>query len=69
VTTAWTRTTTRARFKKYASYIIVQTPFSDYMIKRNGRTLRDRTGHTRFYVSRNSARKRISRERSSDYHS
>ena len=39
-----------------------------YIIERNGMILRDKNGWTRRFVSRNGARKRISRERLGDFH-
>jgi hypothetical protein len=46
----------------------VKDYYGDYFVTRNGDPLTDRNYRTRFFVSRNSARKRISRERRGDFH-
>lgn len=56
------------------TYAIIDTPDPlgttgiVYIVTRNGRPLTDRFGYTRYFATRNSARKRIARERSGDYH-
>ncbi len=40
-----------------------------FAVRRNGTFLTDANGSVRIYVTRNAARKRISRERSGNFHS
>jgi hypothetical protein len=49
-------------------YVIVKTCCYDYLVMKNGIVLRAKNNHIRYFVSRNSARKRISRERSGNFH-
>jgi hypothetical protein len=51
------------------TYVIVKTFCEDYIVKKNGAVLtkKDSTA-LRYFNSRNSARKRIARERSGDFH-
>lgn len=49
------------------TFEILGTPGRFY-ITRNGVELRDGAGFTRYFNTRNSARKRIARERSGDFH-
>lgn len=54
------------------TYVIVQTICSDYIVKKNGIALvkTDKYGGEwlRYFKTRNSARKRISRERRGQFH-
>lgn len=70
--TTTTNTTTGSRdWRKFfttPTFTIVKDYYGDYFVTRNGDPLTDRNYRTRFFVSRNSARKRISRERRQDFH-
>jgi hypothetical protein len=51
-----------------ATYTIEGNDESGFYITINGLPLANRYGSTRYFSSRNSARKRIARERSGDFH-
>lgn len=46
----------------------LETGHKFFVVLKDGEVLKDRDGHTRFYQSRNAARKRISRERKQNFH-
>lgn len=50
------------------TFVIVSDWFGSLYIKRNGYPLTNSLGWTRYFRTRNSARKRISRERRGDFH-
>jgi hypothetical protein len=50
------------------TYVIKSDWFGNFYIQRNGFTLTSSRGWTRYFRTRNSARKRISRERRGDFH-
>lgn len=47
---------------------IVRTTYNDFEVLKNGVALTDRNGYRRIFLTRNSARKRIARERSGNFH-
>jgi hypothetical protein len=50
------------------TFVIKSDWFGSYFIERNGYVLTNSRGWTRYFRTRNSARKRISRERRGDFH-
>lgn len=50
------------------NYTITTNDAGNFIVLRDGQPLRDVYGNTRWFTSRNAARKRISRERKGNFH-